>query len=87
MCVMHFPINWPLISVCVFVIFEFLEVSGVIFSSILDALGVAGVTLDVQCALLIDFLLFWELKMEASGTLNGFPGRSWAYFCDPSDKK
>ena len=70
-----------------FVIFEFLEVSGVTFSSILGALGVPGMTLDVQCPLLIDFWWLWGLKMGAFGTLNGFPGRSWAYFCDPSDQK
>ena len=33
------------------------------------------------------FLLVWGVKMGALGTLNGFPGRSWAYFCDPSDQK
>ena len=34
-----------------------------------------------------NFWWFGGFKMEAFGTLNGFPGRSWAYFCDPSDQK
>ena len=63
------------------------EVSEVTFSSILGALGVPGVTLDVQCALLIVLRWFGGFKVEAFGTLNGFPGRSWAYFCDPSGQK
>ena len=65
----------------------FLEVSEVTFSSILGALGVPGMTLDVQCPLLIDFSWLWGLKMGAFEILNVASGRSWAYFCDPSDQK
>ena len=85
--VLHFSIKWSLISVLNLVIFWLLEVSEVTFSSILSALGVPGMTLDVQCPLLIDFWWLWGLKMGAFGTLNGSPGCSWAYFCDPSGQK
>ena len=67
-------------------IFWLLEVSGVTFSSILGALGVPGMTLDVQCPLSIDFWWLWGLKVGAFEILNVLPGRSWAYCCDPSDQ-
>ena len=68
-------------------IFWLLEVSGVTFSAILVALGVPGMTLDVQCPLLTDLWWLSGLKMGAFGILNVSPGRSRAYFCDPSGQK
>ena len=67
--VMHFSINWSLISVCKFAIFRLLEVSGVTLSSIFGALGVPGVTLDVQCPFFIDLWWFGWLKVAAFGDL------------------
>ena len=68
-------------------IFWLLEVSGVTFSSIWGALGVPGMTLDVQCPLLIDFWWLGGLKIGDFGILNGFPGRFGEHVCDPREQK